>query len=104
MPATTSLKGGAGTCLDDSKESRIGLTTAGRKRPEIASNIRQTDSQSKRKADKNRRSLRVLSKNSIQNVLLQQVIEWSSLHDAHRLQLLDLVIRITKSLTKVTFS
>lgn len=57
--------------MDDSKESRIGLTTAGRKRPEIASKIRQADSQSKRKAYRNRRSIRVLSKNSIQNVLLQ---------------------------------
>jgi hypothetical protein len=31
----TSLKAGWGTCLDASKESRMGLTTAGRKRPEI---------------------------------------------------------------------
>lgn len=30
----TSLRAGWGTCLDDSKESSIGLTTAGRKRPE----------------------------------------------------------------------
>lgn len=32
-PATTSLNAGCGTCLDDSKESSMGLTTAGRKRP-----------------------------------------------------------------------
>lgn len=36
-PATTSLKAGEGTCLDDCMESNIGLTTAGRKSPKISS-------------------------------------------------------------------
>lgn len=34
-PATTSLRAGWGTCLAVSNESKMGLTTAGRKRPEI---------------------------------------------------------------------
>jgi hypothetical protein len=37
-PATTSFSAGGGTCFAVSQESNIGLTTAGRKRPEIANN------------------------------------------------------------------
>ncbi|PHT31822.1 Protein phosphatase 2C 16 [Capsicum baccatum] len=36
----TLLRADAGICLDDSKRSRLGLTTSGRKRPKIANNIR----------------------------------------------------------------
>lgn len=35
-PATTSFRGGGGTFSAVSHESKIGRTTAGRKRPEIA--------------------------------------------------------------------
>jgi|JXWR01.1.fsa_nt_gb hypothetical protein len=34
----TSFSAGGGTCFAVSQESNIGLTTAGRKRPEIANN------------------------------------------------------------------